>query len=173
VRDPLPCPTLTLLRQARFKLRKALLHWRHRKLTLSFRSLVTMVFRTRIEEAKRLKEGSERRIFMMGAEMQKAVADRQRAEAAKRKSDEMLTKELALKKDGETELRDAQRQLAADTELSEAAARRVTALQSEGAHAILGVREKDDVLRLMEEMHSLSAETEQLTLQLKRRVASA
>ena len=41
---------------ARFKLRKALLHWRHRKLTLSFRSLVTMVFRTRIEEAKRLKE---------------------------------------------------------------------------------------------------------------------
>ena len=28
---------------ARFKLRKALLHWRHRKLTLSFRSLVTMV----------------------------------------------------------------------------------------------------------------------------------
>ena len=31
---------------ARFKLRKALLHWRHRKLTLSFRSLVTMVFRT-------------------------------------------------------------------------------------------------------------------------------
>ena len=33
---------------------------------------------------------------MMGAEMQKAVADRQRAEAAKRKSDEMLTKELVL-----------------------------------------------------------------------------
>ena len=32
---------------------QALLHWRHRKLTLSFRSLVTMVFRTRIEEAKR------------------------------------------------------------------------------------------------------------------------
>jgi septal ring factor EnvC (AmiA/AmiB activator) len=41
---------------ARFKLRKALLHWRHRKLTLSFRSLVTMVFRTRVEEAKRLKD---------------------------------------------------------------------------------------------------------------------
>ena len=40
---------------ARFKLRKALLHWRHRKLTLSFRSLVTMVFRTRIEEARRPK----------------------------------------------------------------------------------------------------------------------
>jgi len=155
---------------ARFKLRKALLHWRHRKLTLSFRSLVTMVFRTRIEEAKRLKEGSERRIFMMGAEMQKAVADRQRAEAAKRKSDEMLTKELALKKDGETELRDAQRQLAADTERSEAASRRVNMLQGEGAHVSLGVREKDDVLRLMEEMHTLSAETDQLTLSLKRRV---
>jgi len=117
-----------------------------------------------------LKEGSERRIFMMGAEMQKAVADRQRAEAAKRKSDEMLTKELALKKDGETELRDAQRQLAADTERSEAASRRVNMLQGEGAHVSLGVREKDDVLRLMEEMHTLSAETDQLTLSLKRRV---
>ena len=88
---------------------------------------------------------------MMGAEMQKAVADRQRAEAAKRKSDEMLTKELvrtetpsscsldpidcrtshilsqALKKDGETELRDAQRQLAADTERSEAVSAKLDA----------------------------------------------
>ena len=154
---------------ARFKLRKALLHWRHRKLTLSFRSLVTMVFRTRIEEAKRLTEGSERRIFMMGAEMQKAVADRQRAEAAKRKSDEMLTKELALKKDCETELRDAQRQLAADTERSDVAVQRVAALQGEGAQGTLGVREKDDVLRLMEEVQQLTSETDQLTLLLKRR----
>ena len=48
---------------------------------------------------------------MMDVEMSKAVAERQRAEAAKRKSDEMLTKELQLKKDYETELRDAQRQL--------------------------------------------------------------
>jgi len=95
---------------ARFKLRKALLHWRHRKLTLSFRSLVTMVFRTRIEEAKRLKDMSESRTATMDAEMHRAIGDRQRAEAAKRKSDEMLTKELALKKDGEMELRDAQRQ---------------------------------------------------------------
>eukprot|EP00965_Chrysotila_dentata_P117340 3878408-Pleurochrysis_carterae.AAC.1 len=31
---------------ARFKLRKSLLHWRHRKLTLSFRALITIV-RTR------------------------------------------------------------------------------------------------------------------------------
>jgi len=158
---------------ARFKLRKALLHWRHRKLTLSFRSLVTMVFRTRVEEAKRLKEGSERRIFMMDAEMQKAVVDRQKAEAAKRKSDEMLTKELTLKKDGEMELRDAQRQLAADQERAEAAARRVAALQAQGAVASLGVREKDDVLRLMEEMHALSAQTDQLTLSLKRRVGGS
>ena len=34
---------------ARFKLRKALLHWRHRKLTLSFRSLISMVFKDRID----------------------------------------------------------------------------------------------------------------------------
>ena len=64
--------------------RKALLHWRHRKLTLSFRSLVTMVFRTRIEEAKRLKDSSDRRIQSMEAEMARATADRQRAEMAKR-----------------------------------------------------------------------------------------
>ena len=32
---------------ARFKLRKALLHWRHRKLTLSFRAIVTMCFKPR------------------------------------------------------------------------------------------------------------------------------
>ena len=69
---------------ARFKLRKALLHWRHRQLTLSFRSLVTMVFRTRIEEAKRLKDGSDRRISSMEGEMARATADRQRAEMAKR-----------------------------------------------------------------------------------------
>jgi len=158
---------------ARFKLRKALLHWRHRKLTLSFRSLVTMVFRTRIEEAKRLKGDSERKIGMMGVEMQKIVADRLKAEAAKRKSDEMLSKELLLKKDGEMELRDAQRQLAADQERAEAAARRVAALQAQGAGATLGVREKDDVLRLMEEMHDLSAQTDKLTLSLKRRVGNS
>ena len=52
------------------------------------------MFRARIEEAKRLKDGSERRISSMDAEMQKAISERQRAEAAKRKSDEMLTKEL-------------------------------------------------------------------------------
>ena len=56
-------------------------------------------------------QGNERRLEMMDVEMSKAVAERQRAEAAKRKSDEMLTKELQLKKDYETELRDAQRQL--------------------------------------------------------------
>ena len=43
-----------------------------------------MVFRTRIEEAKRLKDGSDRRIQSMEAEMARATADRQRAEMAKR-----------------------------------------------------------------------------------------
>ena len=45
------------------------------------------------------------------------------------RSDEMLTKELALKKDGDTELRDAQRQLAADTDRAEAALRKINQLQ--------------------------------------------
>ena len=155
---------------ARFKLRKALLHWRHRKLTLSFRSLVTMVFRGRIEEAKRLKDGSDRRIQSMEAEMSRSTADRQRAEMAKRKSDEMLTKELALKKEGDSELKDAQRQLASDTERSEAAQRRIAALQGEGARDSLGNREKDDLLSKLEELQQVTAETDQLTLQLKRRL---
>jgi len=157
---------------ARFKLRKALLHWRHRKLTLSFRSLVTMVFRTRIEEAKRLKDGSERRISMMDTEIDKAIADRQRAEAAKRKSDEMLTKELALKKDKETELREAQRLIETDTERAEAAAARIAALQAEGGQEYFGSREKDDIMRAMEEMQLAEAETGQLILQVKRRMPS-
>ena len=276
---------------ARFKLRKALLHWRHRKLTLSFRSLVTMVFRSRIEEAKRLKDGSDRRIQSMDAEMARASADRQRAEMAKRKSDEMLTKELALKKgapqipyasphmlaislkphqgavtqgtwrmpptarhaqsaacaqpgtrtqahamplrasargscalgqgplhgpaspspsgavlarhactlwrmvvaararfpptrrcycaesawacaEGENDLKDAQRQLASDTSRSEAAQRRVASLQAEGAKETLGNKEKDELLAKLEELQQITAETDMLSLQLKRRVAS-
>ena len=49
----------------------------------------------------------------------------------------------------------------------------MAALQAQGAVASLGVREKDDVLRLMEEMHALSAQTDQLTLSLKRRVGGS
>ena len=128
------------------------------------------MFRARIEEAKRLKDGSERRISSMDAEMQKAISERQRAEAAKRKSDEMLTKELALKKDGETELRDAQRQLAADTERAEVALRKIHELQGRGAQQHLGAREKDEILNQMKEMQDLMHQTDQITLQLKRRV---
>jgi len=128
-----------------------------------------MVFRARIEDAKRLKEGSEGRISVMGTDIQKAVADRQRAEAAKRKSDEMLTKELALKKESESELRDAQRQLAADTERADAAARRIASLHKEGAQTTLGARDKDEIMKGMEEVQQLTSETDQLTLQLKRR----
>ena len=106
----------------------------------------------------------------MDAEMQKAISERQRAEAAKRKSDEMLTKELALKKDGETELRDAQRQLAADTERAEVALRKIHELQGRGAQQHLGAREKDEILNQMKEMQDLMHQTDQITLQLKRRV---
>ena len=55
-----PVPSCSVVNAARFacgfllriRSRKALLHWRHRKLTLSFRSLVTMVFRTRIVRSR-------------------------------------------------------------------------------------------------------------------------
>jgi len=91
---------------ARFKLRKALLHWRHRKLTLSFRSLVSVVFRARIDDARRGSDAATRRIETLDAEMGAAKAARQKAEVAKRTSDSMLAKELSLKKEGEAELRD-------------------------------------------------------------------
>ena len=155
---------------ARFKLRKALLHWRHRKLTLSFRSLVTMVFRTRIEEARRLKESSDKRMGTMESEMGRASADRQRAEAAKRKSDEMLTRELALKKEHESELKDAQKQLQSDSERTELAQKRVAQLQAEGGKEQIGAREKDELLAKLEELHAITAETDQLSLRLKRKV---
>ena len=153
---------------ARFKLRKALLHWRHRKLTLSFRSLVTMVFRTRIEEARRLKESSDKRMGTMESEMGRASADRQRAEAAKRKSDEMLTRELALKKEHEAELKDAQKQLQSDSERTSLAEARGSAAGGGWQGTDRG-KEKDE-LRPLEELHAITAETDQLSLRLKRKV---
>jgi len=154
---------------ARFKLRKALLHWRHRKLTLSFRSLVSMVFRTRIEEARRLKETALRRVASMDAEIARATSERQRAEAAKRKSDEMLSKELQLRKEGEAELKEAQRALASDTERADAAKEQASRLKSAGAKTAFSEREKDEILARLEELQQVTAETDQLQLQLKRR----
>ena len=72
--------------------------------------------------------------------------------------------------EGESELKDAQRQLAGDTERSEAAQRRITTLHGEGAREVLGHKEKDDLLAKLEELQQVTAETDQLTLQLKRRV---
>ena len=64
---------------ARFKLRKSLLHWRHRKLTLSFRALITIVFRERIERAKSIKASADESKRQMEEEMAAAVAARQKA----------------------------------------------------------------------------------------------
>ena len=59
----------------------------------------------------------------------------------------------------------------ADVERADAASLRVGHLLSGGAKELLGVREKDEILRNMEEMQRLMAETDQMTLQIKRRVA--
>lgn len=61
-------------------------------------------------------------------------------------------------------------QLASDTERSEAAQRRIATLQSEGARDSLGLRDKDDLLSKLEDLQQVTAETDQLTLQLKRRM---
>ena len=74
--------------------------------------------------------------------------------------------------EGENDLKDAQRQLASDTSRSEAAQRRVASLQAEGAKETLGNKEKDELLAKLEELQQITAETDMLSLQLKRRVAS-
>ena len=156
---------------ARFKLRKALLHWRHRKLTLSFRSLVTMVFKQRIEAARALQKNAERLTGTMGAEMSKATKERKTAEMAKRKSDEIVNREMALKKECELEIKEAQRQMTSDTEREEAAKVKVDQLLAEGAReSNLGNAAKDELLQKLEDLQQITAATDQLTLQLKRRV---
>jgi len=128
-----------------------------------------MVFRTRIEEARRLKETALRRVASMDAEIARATSERQRAEAAKRKSDEMLSKELQLRKEGEAELKEAQRALASDTERADAAKEQASRLKSAGAKTAFSEREKDEILARLEELQQVTAETDQLQLQLKRR----
>ena len=56
-------------------------------------------------------------------------------------------------------------------ERADAASQRVGQLLVGNAKESLGVREKDDILKSMEEMQRLMAETDQMTLQIKRRVA--
>lgn len=146
---------------ARFKLRKALLHWRHRKLTLSFRTLVRTVFASRISSSDSRKGGADARLGVMQEELGKVVAAREKAEAAKRRSEEMLTKELSLKKEGEAESREFEKLVSVE-EAKAAAASAVAATQQD---APLDSKEKDEILQLGAALHSLqSATTLTLTL---------
>ena len=153
---------------ARFKLRKALLHWRHRKLTLSFRTLVTVVFQERIDAATETKVAADGRLGAMSAEMGAAVAARQKAEAAKRKSEEMLTKELALKKEGEAEARDFQRLLLAEAERFEVAQGE---LDGAGAAPRLDTKEKEELLQMGLHLERVQAESEMLQQRIRRKAA--
>ena len=107
----------------------------------------------------------------MSTEMSRASDERKRAEMAKKKLDEVLTKELSMKKDHEAELKDAQKALNSDTARAQAAQQRVGQLQQSGGKEALGQRDKDDLLGKLEELQTITAETDQLTLQLKRRMA--
>jgi len=156
---------------ARFKLRKSLLHWRHRKLTLSFRALITIVFRERIETAKNLKSSAERTSSLMQDEMEAAVGSRQKAEAAKRKSEEMLAKELALKKEGEVDARECEKLYAAEQTRTYAVQQEEEKLLAQGAKPSPDSKEKEEALQLSLALGDLKAETELLQQQLKRRAA--
>ena len=72
--------------------------------------------------------------------------------------------------EGEAELKDAQRQLASDTSRTEAAQRRIASLQAEGAKETLGNKDKDELLGKLAELQKITAETDMLSLQLKRRI---
>jgi len=155
---------------ARFKLRKSLLHWRHRKLTLSFRALITIVFRERIDAAKSKKGTAELQSAMMHDEMDVAVAARLKAEAAKRKSEEMLAKELALKKEGEADQRECEKVFGSESQKTYAVQEEEGRLLSEGAgECRTDSKEKDEVLALALQLANFKAESELVQQQLKRR----
>uniref|UniRef100_A0A7S4F0R7 Uncharacterized protein n=2 Tax=Chrysotila carterae TaxID=13221 RepID=A0A7S4F0R7_CHRCT len=158
---------------ARFKLRKSLLHWRHRKLTLSFRALITIVFRDRILAAQGAKASADLTAAMMKDEMDVAVAARQKAEAAKRKSEEMLSKELALKKELETDSRECEKLFSHEAGKQLAAEEEQARLKGEGADKItLDSKEKEEVLALAMQLAQFKAESEVLQQQLKRKTGS-
>jgi len=156
---------------ARFKLLKALLHWRHRKLTLSFRTLIRTVFSERINASDGKKASADARIQVMQEELDKVVAAREKAEAAKRRSEEMLTKELALKKEGEAESREFEKLVAQEEEKTGTAKQEASSLASQDA--ALDSKEKEEILQLGAALHSLQSESEMLQQQLKRKVQSS
>jgi len=154
---------------ARFKLRKALLHWRHRKLTLSFRTLIRTVFASRIVGSDGRKGAADARLGVMQEELGKVVAAREKAEAAKRRSEEMLTKELSLKKEGESESREFEKLVTQEEAKAGAARELIGQLQD----APLDSKEKEEILQLGAALHSLQSESEMLQQQLKRKVQSS
>jgi hypothetical protein len=154
---------------ARFKLRKALLHWRHRKLTLSFRTLIRTVFAERISTSDGKKSSADARLGVMQDELDKVVAAREKAEAAKRRSEEMLTKELSLKKEGEAESREFEKLVTLEEGKAAAAKELVGTLND----VPLDSKEKEEILQLGAALHSLQSESEMLQQQLKRKVQSS
>uniref|UniRef100_A0A7S3ARV1 PH domain-containing protein n=1 Tax=Haptolina ericina TaxID=156174 RepID=A0A7S3ARV1_9EUKA len=153
---------------ARFKLRKALLHWRHRKLTLSFRSLISMVFKERIDRAVQIKSVADGKLARMQHEFDQVHVARRKAEAAKKKSDEMLQRELQLKKECEAQMKEAQKMLKLEEARSQEAAAQIGSLEGEGAAGIaVDTKEKEELLQLHTRMMELRAEAEEMQLTLK------
>ncbi len=155
---------------ARFKLRKSLLHWRHRKLTFSFRALITIVFRQRIQQAHKVRAYADAQLATMDGEAAAVVGARQKAEAAKRKADEKLQKEMAMKKEGEAEARECERIFRDETAKAMAAQAELDALQgtpipkpSEPVAA--------EVLELNLMLEQLKAKGEVLQTQMRRKGA--
>mmetsp|Transcript_37732 Transcript_37732/g.124510 ORF Transcript_37732/g.124510 Transcript_37732/m.124510 type:complete len:350 (-) Transcript_37732:30-1079(-) len=155
---------------ARFKLRKSLLHWRHRKLTFSFRALVTIVFEGRIDKARGAKASADARMAAAQQELEAASAARQKAEVAKRKSEEMYVRELELKKQSEAEEREGDRLAAHEADLRAEAEQEVGVLKQAGLGKLSLDRERQECLDLRMQLERCRAEGELLQTKLKRRV---
>ena len=87
--------------------------------------------------------------------------------SAKRKSDEMLARELLLKKECEAHTRDAQKMLSAENERTKAALQKVAELEGGGGAPAPDSKEKEELLQLQALLHDMRAEAESIQLQLK------
>merc|ERR1740130_74153 len=154
---------------ARFKLRKSLLHWRHRKLTFSFRALITIVFRQRIEGARHIKDEADARMEVLSTELDATVSSRQKAEAAKKKSEEMLQKELQMKKEGEADSRDCERVYREEATKAQAAQDETSTLGGSAPNRTTDSKDKNEVLELNLLLEKLKGDAELMQHQIRRK----
>ena len=154
---------------ARFKLRKSLLHWRHRKLTLTFRAILSVVFRERVQDAERVLTSARTNQRLMDEEVAAVAKSLKKAENAKAKAEKLFSREIDLKKAGAADMKECEKLLSAESERIERAKREEARLCTQGARSIQLDNSKEEVLQIQLMLDRCKAETELLQQQLRRR----